>query len=60
MRINWRNFSRCQISEGDLEFPEGNPPGYMPRIITGLIIDGWLCLYDAVLQLSPDRDEALH
>ena len=28
MRINWPNFSRCQISGGR------NSPGYMSRIIT--------------------------
>jgi len=31
MRINWQNFSDFGRN---LEFPRGNPPGYMPRIIT--------------------------
>ena len=34
MRINWPNFSRCQISARDLNFRGGISPGYMPRIIT--------------------------
>ena len=34
MRVNWPNFSRCQIS-GGFRISEGESPGYMPRIITG-------------------------
>ena len=35
MRINWPNFSRCKISEGNFEYPGEFHSAYMPRIITG-------------------------